>query len=78
MLPTRRLQAWLGHKLIDETMLYVHVAENHRREIPEHIMAAGRDESDPDRRVLAMLTARGSQAAAAPVTQGESSRMTVA
>ena len=54
-----RLQAWLGHKRIDETMLYVHVAENHRREIPEHIMAAGRDESDPDRRVLAMLSARG-------------------
>lgn len=41
-------------------------------------MAAGRDESDPDRRVLAMLAARGSQAAAAPVIQGESSRMTVA
>ena len=26
-----RLQAWLGHKGIDETMLYVHVAEAHRR-----------------------------------------------
>ena len=25
-----RLQAWLGHKRIDETMLYVHVAEAHR------------------------------------------------
>ena len=73
-----RLQAWLGHKRIDETMLYVHVAESHRREIPEHIMAAGRDESDPDRRVLAMLAARGSQAAAAPVIQRESSGMTVA
>jgi hypothetical protein len=32
-----RLQTWLGHKRIDETMLYVHVAENHRREIPESI-----------------------------------------
>jgi hypothetical protein len=28
------LQTWIGHKRIDETMLYVHVAENHRREIP--------------------------------------------
>jgi hypothetical protein len=24
------LQTWLGHKQIDETMLYVHVAENSR------------------------------------------------
>jgi site-specific recombinase XerD len=28
-----RLQAWMGHKRIDETMLYVHVAETHRRDI---------------------------------------------
>jgi hypothetical protein len=27
-----RLQAWLGHKRIDETMLYVHVAEKSRRQ----------------------------------------------
>ena len=25
-----RLQSWMGHKRIDETMIYVHVAENHR------------------------------------------------
>jgi hypothetical protein len=61
-----RLQAWLGHKRIDETMLYVHVAENHRREIPEAIIAAGRDENDPDHRVLKMLGARGSQIGALP------------
>jgi hypothetical protein len=30
-----RLQTWMGHKRIDETMLYVHVAEAHRRELPE-------------------------------------------
>jgi hypothetical protein len=60
-----RLQAWLGHKRIDETMLHVLVAENHRREIPEAIIAAGRDESDPDRRVLKMLGARGSHVAVA-------------
>lgn len=29
-----RLQAWLGHKRCDETMLCVHVAESHRRDIP--------------------------------------------
>ena len=55
-----RLQAWMGHKRIDETMLYVHVAENHRRDIPEDIAAAGLGEIDPDRRVLRMLGARGS------------------
>jgi integrase len=59
-----RLQVWLGHKRIDETMLYVHVAENHRREIPPEILAAAADENDPDRRVLRMLGARGSQVAA--------------
>src|SRR5512135_2030828 len=35
-----RLQSWMGHKRIDETMIYVHVAENHRREIPEPILEA--------------------------------------
>jgi site-specific recombinase XerD len=30
-----RLQAWMGHKRIDETMIYVHVAETHRRDLPE-------------------------------------------
>ncbi len=50
---------WMGHKRVDETMLYVHVAENHRRELPEPVLAAASLESDPDRRVLAMLDARG-------------------
>jgi len=40
-------------------MIYVHVAENHRREIPEASAAAALSETDPDRRVLAMLSARG-------------------
>ena len=53
-----------GHKRIDETMIYVHVAENHRREFPEPIVAAGNAESDPDRRILRMLGARGSHVAA--------------
>jgi integrase len=54
-----RLMTWMGHKRVDETMLYVHVAENHRRELPELVLAAAARETDPDRRVLAMLDARG-------------------
>lgn len=60
-----RLQSWMGHKRIDETMTYVHVAENHRREIPEPILEAAKTEADPDRRILKMLAARGSHVAAA-------------
>lgn len=50
----------MGHKRIDDTMIYVHVAENHRREIPEPVLAAVAGKIDPDRRVLKMLAARGS------------------
>ena len=53
-----RLQTWLGHKRIDETMLYVHVAEAHRRDLPDCILEAARDVEDPDRRITAMLGAR--------------------
>jgi hypothetical protein len=47
-----------------EPMIYVHVAENHRREIlPAMILPAmieaSLGEADPDRRVLKMLGARG-------------------
>jgi len=59
-----RLQSWMGHKRIDETMIYVHVAENHRREIPESVAAVATTELDPDRRILKMLGARGSHVAA--------------
>jgi hypothetical protein len=58
-----RLQAWMGHKRLEETMLYVHVAENHRRDIPEIILLAGAAELDPDRRILRMLGARGKNVA---------------
>jgi len=67
-----RLQSWMGHKRIDETMIYVHVAENHRRETPESILAAAAGEQDPDRRVLKMLGARGSHVAASSVSSEES------
>jgi hypothetical protein len=54
-----RLQAWMGHKRIDETMLYVHVAEAHARELPDLVREASENERDPDRRIVAMLGARG-------------------
>ncbi len=54
-----RLQSWMGHKRIDETMIDVHVAENHRRDVPEVVREAGLGEADPDRRILKMLGARG-------------------
>jgi len=44
-----------GHKWIDERMLYVHITENHRQEIPAVILAATQGEADPDRRVLKIL-----------------------
>ena len=59
-----RLQAWMGHKRIDETMLYVHVAQDHHRELPEVVQLAAMNETDPDTRILRMLGARGSYVAA--------------
>lgn len=53
-----RLMTWMGHKRVDETMLYVHVAEQHRRVTPEVVLDAAASELDPDRRILAMLGAR--------------------
>jgi hypothetical protein len=53
-----------GHKRIDETMLYVHVAEAHHRELPEVVRIAAIGESDPDTRIVRMLGARGSHVAA--------------
>jgi hypothetical protein len=48
----------MRHKRIDETLLYVHVAEAHARDLPERVMAAAQAEVDPDRRIIAMLGAR--------------------
>jgi hypothetical protein len=45
-----------GHKRIDETMGYVHVAGRHRS-LPAELVAAGMKETDPTNRVLAMLGA---------------------
>ena len=43
---------------IDETMLYIHVAEAHARDLPDPVREAGQGEPDPDRRVMRMIGAR--------------------
>jgi len=53
-----RLMTWLGHKRIEETMRYVHVADSHRRELPPELLAAAEGEFDPDRRILKLLGGR--------------------
>jgi len=57
-------------------MIYVHVAETHRRDIPTAILAAAAGETDPDRRILKMLAARGSHAAASKLSSEENPSMT--
>jgi len=52
-----QLMEWMGHKRIDETMGYVHIAERHRS-IPAELVAAGMKEIGPTDRVLEMLEAR--------------------
>jgi integrase len=74
-----KLMLWMGHKRIDETMLYVQFAEVHMRPVPESIIAAGRGNDDPDRRVIAMLSARQNarfwRVAAAKLQQARVRRM---
>ena len=53
-----RLMTWLGHKRMDETLRYVHVADDHRRELPPDLIEAAAGEFDPDRRILRLLGAR--------------------
>jgi len=53
-----RLMTWLGHKRMDETLRYVHVADDHRRELPPKLIEAAAGEIDPDRRILKLLGAR--------------------
>jgi integrase len=81
-----KLMKWMGHKRIDETMLYVEFAEVHMRPIPAGILAVQRGHDDPDRRVFAMLSARKSALVSDPHCsriavdegpQGESSLISV-
>ena len=55
------LMTWMGHKTIEETMRYVHVANAHGRPIPKHVLDAVGSEIDPERRILKMLGARGTK-----------------
>jgi len=73
-----RLRAWLGHKRIDETMLYVHVAEAHPRDLSDVVCNASSGIADPDRRVLVMLGARGSHVAANTNVANQSAANTAA
>ena len=49
---------WMGHKRIDQTMRYVHVAGGHMRPLPVEIVEAGARASDPENRIVEMLSAR--------------------
>jgi hypothetical protein len=51
---------WMGHKRVDETMLYVHLADQHRRELSQPVLKTEARETDPDCRILAMLGERHS------------------
>jgi hypothetical protein len=66
-----RLQTWMGHKRIDETMLYVHVAEAHAREFPECVREAAEGELNHDLRILKMLGARGKTVAKVESAESE-------
>ncbi len=65
-----RLMVWMGHKRIDETMIYVNLTSVHARPLPERLRAAGAGETDPDRRILAMLSARSKRPSVAGESQG--------
>jgi hypothetical protein len=73
-----RLQTWMGHKRIDETMLYVHVAEAHARELPDHIREAAQRELDPDKRIIAMLGIRRKTLGKTSVAENENSGISAA
>ena len=52
------MMQWMGHKRVDETMLYVHFAEAHMRPHSAPILEAQRGHDDPDQKIIAMLDAR--------------------
>lgn len=58
------LMRWMGHKRMEETLIYIEFARDHVREIPPEILSIGAIESDPDRRIIAMLGGRCSRVAA--------------
>lgn len=73
-----RLMRWLGHKRLDVTMVYVNMAEAHARPIPPAILTAGAHQQDPDRRILAMLAARGNSVTTSQVTDEQTGGVSTA
>ena len=73
-----RLMRWLGHKRLDVTMVYVNMAEAHARPIPPAILTAGAHQQDPDRRILAMLAARGNSVTTGQVTEEQTGGVSTA
>jgi|SRR6185436_13635397 len=73
-----KLMQWMGHKRVDETMLYVHFAEAHMRPLPEPILRAQRATTIPTRR-SSRCSMRGGcagpkTAAAKPVEETDQNR----
>jgi len=68
----------MGHKRIEETMLHVHVAETHARELPQGIRDAAMGEADPDARIVRMLGARGTFVPRSDVRRAETEVVTAA
>lgn len=66
-----RLMHWMGHKRMEETMRYVHLAEAPMRPLPTHVVLAGQGIADSDQRVLAMLSSRGNLMATGSLGQKE-------
>jgi integrase len=67
-----RLQAWMGHKRIDETHLYVHMAGEHMRPLPPEFVEAAAREIDPDRRIVLMSASRANKMPTAQPPRQES------
>jgi hypothetical protein len=72
-----RLQAWMGHKRIDETHLYVHLAGEHMRPLPPELLQAAAGEIDPDRRIVIMLAARANKLPTTPGLREETQGLSV-
>jgi hypothetical protein len=53
-----KLMLWMGHKRIDETMLYVHFAESHMRPLRRRSSRRGAETTTRIGRVIAMMSAR--------------------
>jgi integrase len=57
------LNQWMGHKTLEETLMYVSLAKARAREIPAIVLAAGEGIADPDKRLREQLDARAAVAA---------------